>query len=222
MDDDALHTRLQEMIDRADIHDCMVRYARGMDRRDRDLLRSAYHDGAIDDHVGFVGLVDDFIDWALPYHSPATSTTYSTTVQISAATRATRRPTTSSWAPTGNRKTISQSTVDATSTGSNVAMADGVSLHGSAWSNGTSNPTPSSRVGRWNFLPGSKQMHAIVPTFPTSARWLSLEHYHPRNERCGSRGVVLDASLAESFGHPDQAGQGDLVVVAQSGNHVAE
>jgi hypothetical protein len=104
MDDDALHTRLQEMIDRADIHDCMVRYARGMDRRDRDLLRSAYHDGAIDDHVGFVGLVDDFIDWALPYHSPATSTTYSTTVQISAATRATRRPTTSSWAPTGNRK----------------------------------------------------------------------------------------------------------------------
>ena len=72
MVDDALQTRLQEMIDREDIHACMVRYARGMDRRDRDLLRSAYHDGAIDDHVGFVGLVDDFIDWAFAYHSTQT------------------------------------------------------------------------------------------------------------------------------------------------------
>jgi hypothetical protein len=72
MADNALRTRLGEMIDRADIHDCMLRYARGMDRRDRDLLRSAYHDGAIDDHVGFVGLVDDFIDWAFAFHSTQT------------------------------------------------------------------------------------------------------------------------------------------------------
>jgi SnoaL-like domain len=72
MADDALRTRLQEMIDRADIHDCIVRYARGIDRFDRELLRSAYHDGAIDDHVGFVGLVDDFIDWAFAYHSTQT------------------------------------------------------------------------------------------------------------------------------------------------------
>ena len=50
----------------------MQRYARGIDRRDRALLRSAYHDGAVDDHVGFVGVVDDFIDWALAYHSTQT------------------------------------------------------------------------------------------------------------------------------------------------------
>jgi hypothetical protein len=61
--------RLHELIDRADIYDCMLRYARGMDRRDRPLLRSAYHDDAIDDHVGFVGPVDDFIDWAFAYHN---------------------------------------------------------------------------------------------------------------------------------------------------------
>ena len=72
MVDEALRTRLQEMVDRADIHDCMMRYARGIDRHDRELLRSAYHDGAIDDHVGFVGVVDDFIDWALAYHGTQT------------------------------------------------------------------------------------------------------------------------------------------------------
>jgi hypothetical protein len=43
-----------------------------MDRRDRTLLRSAYHDGAVDDHVGFVGEVDDFIEWAFAYHSTQT------------------------------------------------------------------------------------------------------------------------------------------------------
>lgn len=67
--DSALAQRVARLEDRAEIRECMTRYARGMDRRDRDLLRSAYHDGAIDDHVGFVGEVDDFIDWAFAYHS---------------------------------------------------------------------------------------------------------------------------------------------------------
>ncbi len=43
-----------------------------MDRLDRELLRSAYHDDAVDDHVGFVGPVDDFIDWAFAYHATQT------------------------------------------------------------------------------------------------------------------------------------------------------
>ena len=43
--------RLQELCDGAEILDCLQRYARGIDRLDRELLRSAYHDGAIDDHV---------------------------------------------------------------------------------------------------------------------------------------------------------------------------
>lgn len=64
--------RLRELCDRADILDCLQRYARGIDRLDRELLRSAYHDGAIDDHVGFVGPVDDFIDWAFAYHATQT------------------------------------------------------------------------------------------------------------------------------------------------------
>jgi hypothetical protein len=72
--DSDLAARVRELTDRAEIRECMMRYARGMDRRDREVLRSAYHDGAIDDHVGFVGDVDDFIDWAFAYH--ATQTRY--------------------------------------------------------------------------------------------------------------------------------------------------
>ena len=72
--DAELVARINELSDRAEIHDCMQRYARGVDRQDRALLRSAYHDGAVDDHVGFIGEVDDFIDWALAYH--ATQTRY--------------------------------------------------------------------------------------------------------------------------------------------------
>jgi SnoaL-like domain len=46
--------QLRQLTDRMEIHDCMQRYARGIDRQDRALLRSAYHDDAVDDHVGFV------------------------------------------------------------------------------------------------------------------------------------------------------------------------
>lgn len=60
--------RLQAMLDRSEILDCLHRYCRGMDRLDRDLARSAYHDDAIDDHVAYSGPVDGFLDWAFAYH----------------------------------------------------------------------------------------------------------------------------------------------------------
>jgi hypothetical protein len=70
--DAELTERISRLEDRAAVQDCMLRYARGIDRRDREILRSAYHDGAVDDHVGFIGAVDDFIDWAFAYHSTQT------------------------------------------------------------------------------------------------------------------------------------------------------
>ncbi|MEO3757261.1 nuclear transport factor 2 family protein [Mycobacterium sp. B14F4] len=70
--DSDLRDQVRRLTDRAEIIDCLQRYARGMDRRDRELLRSAYHDDAVDDHVGFVGPVEDFIDWAFAYHSTQT------------------------------------------------------------------------------------------------------------------------------------------------------
>jgi SnoaL-like domain len=72
MSETEISSTLRDLVARAEIYDCMMRYARGMDRRDREVLRSAYHDGAIDDHVGFIGEVDDFIDWAFAYHGTQT------------------------------------------------------------------------------------------------------------------------------------------------------
>jgi hypothetical protein len=42
-----------------------ARYARGIDRLDRSLIESAYWPDAIDNHPGFSGSRDDFIDYAL-------------------------------------------------------------------------------------------------------------------------------------------------------------
>lgn len=59
-----LETRLRELIDRQDIWSLLLRYARGLDRLDTDMVRSCYWDDAIDDHHMFVGSPDAFIDWA--------------------------------------------------------------------------------------------------------------------------------------------------------------
>lgn len=41
---------LRELLARAEIDDALVRYCRGVDRRDAALVRSAYHEDATDDH----------------------------------------------------------------------------------------------------------------------------------------------------------------------------
>ena len=50
MTDDALAAKMQALIDRNEILDVLHRYSRGMDRQDRELARSVYHDDAIDVH----------------------------------------------------------------------------------------------------------------------------------------------------------------------------
>jgi hypothetical protein len=40
-------------------------YSRGIDRLDRELLMSVYHEDAIDDHGVFVGNREEFADWAI-------------------------------------------------------------------------------------------------------------------------------------------------------------
>lgn len=62
-------TKLQRLIDRQDILDCLNRYSRGIDRYDRELLISAYHPDAKDDHGAFVGTREDFADWVFVAHS---------------------------------------------------------------------------------------------------------------------------------------------------------
>jgi hypothetical protein len=58
--------RLGEVLDRQDILDCLHRYTRGVDRVDEDLIRSAFHPDAVDDHGPVAGTVDDFLAYWLP------------------------------------------------------------------------------------------------------------------------------------------------------------
>lgn len=61
--DATLETRLREMLDRQVIWQVMLRYARGLDRMDREMARSCYFDDAIEDHGRFVGWPEDFLDY---------------------------------------------------------------------------------------------------------------------------------------------------------------
>ena len=46
--------------------DTLMRYTRGIDRCDLELVRSAYHADAYDDHGGYQGSVDGFLAWVEP------------------------------------------------------------------------------------------------------------------------------------------------------------
>jgi hypothetical protein len=62
-------TSVEELLDRAQITDCLHRYTRGVDRHDAELIRSAYHVDGIDDHGTFFGTRDEFVEWVLDFHS---------------------------------------------------------------------------------------------------------------------------------------------------------
>lgn len=63
--------RLQYLLDRQDILDCLVRFSRGMDRFDRDLFLSAFHPDATIAAGPFVGTPQDCWNWAVPMHEAA-------------------------------------------------------------------------------------------------------------------------------------------------------
>lgn len=54
--------KLQMLIDREEIRDATLRYTRGLDRHDTELLLSAYHPDARDDHGGFIGSREGFAE----------------------------------------------------------------------------------------------------------------------------------------------------------------
>lgn len=58
-------TRLQALMDREAIRDCLYRYCRGIDREDEAALRSTYWPEAIDTHGAFSGRAEDFITMAM-------------------------------------------------------------------------------------------------------------------------------------------------------------
>src|SRR5882757_2984706 len=60
--------RLEHLLDRQDILDCLVRFCRGMDRFDRELFLSAFHGDAIIAAGPFVGGPEKLFDWASQLH----------------------------------------------------------------------------------------------------------------------------------------------------------
>ncbi|WP_417210536.1 nuclear transport factor 2 family protein [Antarctobacter sp.] len=57
------------LIAKAEIEDCLKRYARGIDRRDWTLARGCFHDDATDHHGAFHGNGDEFIAWVSARHA---------------------------------------------------------------------------------------------------------------------------------------------------------
>jgi hypothetical protein len=60
--------RIQNLLDRQDILDCLTRFSRGMDRFDRDCYLSAFHHDAVIAAGPFVGSAAACWDWAVPMH----------------------------------------------------------------------------------------------------------------------------------------------------------
>lgn len=70
-----LEATIRMLVDRQAIRDCLATYCRAVDRLDRELLLSVYHEDAIDDHGVFVGGPEEFADWVIAFHSRAQHTT---------------------------------------------------------------------------------------------------------------------------------------------------
>lgn len=62
---DDLNAKLTKMLDLNDIKEIPHRFARGLDRCDRSLIESCFHEDGIDDHGFFKGSASEFCDWVM-------------------------------------------------------------------------------------------------------------------------------------------------------------
>ena len=75
MNNNAL-ARLEHLLDRQDILDCLIRFCRGMDRFDRELFLAAFHADAVIAAGPFVGGPEALYDWASKLHEQGQSATH--------------------------------------------------------------------------------------------------------------------------------------------------
>jgi hypothetical protein len=61
--------RLQQLVDRQDILDCLTRFSRGIDRLDRDVFLSAFHPDAEIAAGPFVGNPVELAEWSFAMHA---------------------------------------------------------------------------------------------------------------------------------------------------------
>jgi SnoaL-like domain len=74
--------RLDELLDRQDIVDCLTHFSRGMDRFDRDVFLSAFHGDAVIAAGPFVGGPEALFDWASRLHEQGQSATHHNLLNI--------------------------------------------------------------------------------------------------------------------------------------------
>ncbi len=73
--DKELEREMRLLLDKRAIEECLLRYTRGIDRMDEAMIRSAFHDDAIDNHSRFVrGQIGGMLDWWLPLQSEREAT----------------------------------------------------------------------------------------------------------------------------------------------------
>lgn len=71
-----LSNDVQMLVDKQAIREVVMRYCRGIDRLDFDLVRSAYHADGVDHHTDFDGTADEFIAWVAPLLQHLDGTTH--------------------------------------------------------------------------------------------------------------------------------------------------
>jgi hypothetical protein len=80
--DHEMQSALQALLDKEAIRDCFLRYMRGIDRADVDLIRSAFHQDAIDHHTSEVrGSIEGMLAWWLPQQAGREATQHFVTNQ---------------------------------------------------------------------------------------------------------------------------------------------
>lgn len=65
-DRSATDATVAELAAKQAITEVLLRYFRGVDRLDLDLVRSCFHDDAVDEHGSFTGSVDELVAWVRP------------------------------------------------------------------------------------------------------------------------------------------------------------
>jgi len=74
--------RLEQLLDRQDIVDCLTRFSRGMDRFDREVFLSAFHADAVIAAGAFVGGPVPLFEWASRLHHEGQSATHHNLLNI--------------------------------------------------------------------------------------------------------------------------------------------
>ena len=65
---ESMQRKLDYLMDRSEILDCISRYARGVDRHDPGLIVDAYHENGLDVHGNAVNDMSKFAEWANALH----------------------------------------------------------------------------------------------------------------------------------------------------------